>query len=34
MDEVKIELLKHIETLDEYQLRLLLSFLKSLFNLD
>lgn len=34
IDKLKDELINHIETMDEYQLRLLLSFIKTLFGLQ
>lgn len=34
MESIKTKLHQYIENMDEYQLRLLLSFIKNLFDLD
>lgn len=34
MNPLKLELLKHIEKLDEYHLRMVLSFIKAFFDFD
>ena len=34
MNHLKTEIMKYLETMDESQLRMLLSFLKNLFKLD